>query len=88
MERAFDERLSSPDTRAEPLVLSISSTVQQALEHELMDAMATFSAIGAAGLVMDVHTGEVLAMTSLPEVIRTSGQRLPEARFNRATQGV
>ena len=32
------------------------------------DAMTTFSAIGAAGVVMDVHTGEVLAMTSLPEV--------------------
>ena len=89
MERAFDERLASPNTRGEPLVLSISSSVQQALEHELMDAMTTFSAIGAAGVVMDVHTGEVLAMTSLPEINpNVPGNASPEARFNRATQGV
>ena len=68
MERAFDEYLSDPATRGEPLDLSISSRIQQALEHELVDAMTTFSAIGAAGVVMDVHTGEVLAMTSLPEI--------------------
>ena len=60
--------LSDPATRGQPLTLSIDSRVQQALEHELGDAMAKFSAIGAAGVVMDVHTGEVLAMTSLPEV--------------------
>ena len=57
-----------PATRGTPLMLSIDSRVQQALEHELSDAMTTFSAIGAAGVVMDVHTGEVLAMTSLPEI--------------------
>ena len=89
MERAFDKYLSDQATRGEPLVLSISSTVQQALEHELNDAMTTFSAIGAAGVIMDVHTGEVLAMTSLPEVNPNApGNASPEARFNRATQGV
>ena len=36
MERAFDEHLSDPATRGEPLALSISSRVQQALEHELL----------------------------------------------------
>src|SRR5689334_17696132 len=65
VERAFDKYLSDPATRGQPLQLSISSKIQQALEHELGDAMAQFSAIGAAGVVMDVHTGEVLAMTSM-----------------------
>jgi cell division protein FtsI (penicillin-binding protein 3) len=89
MERAFDKYLSDPETRGEPLVLSVDSRVQQALEHELNDAMIKFSAIGAAGVVMDVHTGEVLAMTSLPEVNPNApGAAPPEARFNRATQGV
>jgi cell division protein FtsI (penicillin-binding protein 3) len=89
MERAFDEHLSNPATRGDPLVLSIDSRVQQALEHELMSAMAKFSAIGAAGVVMDVHTGEVLAMTSLPEINPNApGAATPDARFNRATQGV
>jgi cell division protein FtsI (penicillin-binding protein 3) len=89
MERAFDKELSDAATRGEPLTLSIDSRVQQALEHELSAAMAKFSAIGAAGVIMDVHTGEVLAMTSLPEINPNApGAATPEARFNRATQGV
>lgn len=89
MERAFDERLSNPESRGEPLVLSISSRIQQALEHELLDAMQRFYAIGAAGVVMDIHTGEVLAMTSLPQLNpNAAGQGSPEARFNRSTLGV
>ena len=88
-ERAFDERLSNPATRGEPLVLSINSRIQQALEHELLDAKTKFSAIGAAGVVLDIHTGEVLAMTSLPQLNpNIAGNMDPEARFNRATLGV
>ena len=58
----------TPATRGEPLTLSISSRIQQALEHELLDAMTTYSAVGAAGIIMDINTGEVLAMTSLPQL--------------------
>ena len=89
MERAFDEQLSSPETRDKPLTLSISSRIQQALEHELLEAMTHFSAIGAAGIIMDIHTGEVLAMTSLPQLNpNAAGSGSEEARFNRATLGV
>jgi cell division protein FtsI (penicillin-binding protein 3) len=89
VERAFDSYLSNPQTRGQPLVLSISSKVQQALEAELGDAMQHFSAIGAAGVVMDVHTGEVLAMTSLPNFNPNApGQGTPDQMFNRATLGV
>jgi cell division protein FtsI (penicillin-binding protein 3) len=88
-ERAFDKYLSDPATRGQPLTLSISSRVQQALQHELEDAMTHFSAIGAAGVVMDVHTGEVLAMTSLPSMNpNVPGQATPDQMFNRATLGV
>ena len=89
MERAFDKELSDAATRGEPLTLSIDSRIQQALEHELNDALKTFSAIGAAGVIMDVRNGEVLAMTSLPEINpNLPGAAPPELRFNRATQGV
>jgi len=88
-ERAFESRLADPGLRAQPLTLSISSRVQQALEGELEAAVATFSAVGAAGIVMDVHTGEVLALTSLPQLNpNVAGEGSPEARFNRATLGV
>ncbi|HUE79299.1 MAG TPA: penicillin-binding protein 2 [Sphingomicrobium sp.] len=89
IERAFDAQLSDPATRGEPMTLSISSRIQQALEHELLDAMTTFSAIGAAGIIMDIHTSEVLAMTSLPQLNpNAAGKGSDEARFNRATLGV
>jgi cell division protein FtsI (penicillin-binding protein 3) len=89
IERAFDPYLSNPDTRGEPLTLAIDSRLQQALEAELEGAMTTFSAIGAAGVIMDVHTGEVLAMTSLPQLNpNAAGAGSDDARFNRATLGV
>ncbi|WP_310467855.1 penicillin-binding protein 2 [Sphingomonas sp.] len=89
IERAFDAQLSGAATRGEPVTLSISSKVQQALEHELLAAMTTYSAIGAAGIIMDIHTSEVLAMTSLPQLNpNAAGQGCDEARFYRATLGV
>ncbi|GAA4028350.1 penicillin-binding protein 2 [Sphingomonas rosea] len=88
MERAFDAQLSDPERRGEPLTLSISSRVQQAMEHELIEAKTKFNAIGAAGVLLDIRTGEVLAMTSLPQLNpNIAGNMDPEARFNRATLG-
>ena len=89
IERAFDKRLAQSDMRGTPVQLSMDARVQQALEAELGAAMANFSAIGAAGVVMDIKTGEVLAMTSLPELNPNApGRGSMDARFNRATLGV
>jgi cell division protein FtsI (penicillin-binding protein 3) len=89
VERAFDQRLRQRDMRGTPIQLSMDARIQQALEAELGAAMAKFSAIGAAGVVMDIRTGEVLAMTSLPELNPNApGRGSMEARFNRATLGV
>jgi len=89
IERAFQDQLANAATRGQPVQLSISSKIQQALEHELLNAVTTYSAVGAAGIIMDIHTGEILAMTSLPQLNpNAAGQGSPEARFNRATLGV
>lgn len=89
MERGMDSYLSDAGSRGQPLQLSVSSRVQQALEHELLEAKAKFNALGAAGVLLDIHTGEVLAMTSLPQLNpNIAGNMDPEARFNRATLGV
>ncbi|WCM29553.1 penicillin-binding protein 2 [Sphingomonas sp. QA11] len=66
IERAFDDQLTSPSTRATPVTLSIDSRVQAAMESELGRAMIAFKAKSATGVVLDVHTGEVMAMVSLP----------------------
>jgi cell division protein FtsI (penicillin-binding protein 3) len=89
MERVLDARLSDPSARATPVALSIDTRVQAVMESELAAAMAKFSAIGAAGLVLDIQTGEVIAMTSLPSLNpNVPGRDAALAGFNRATLGV
>lgn len=66
MEQVFDEQLNDPATRGAPTVLSIDSRVQGALEDELGRGMRDTNAKGAAGIILDVDTGEVLALASLP----------------------
>ncbi|NCU11870.1 MAG: penicillin-binding protein 2, partial [Sphingomonadaceae bacterium] len=66
MEQVFDKRLTDPATRGTPAALSIDTRVQGALEDELSRGMALSNAKGAAGIVLDVETGEVIALASLP----------------------
>jgi cell division protein FtsI (penicillin-binding protein 3) len=85
-EREFDNELRINNG---PLELSLDTRVQYALEEEVESAMETYSAVGAAGLVMDAYTGEVVAMTSLPNFDpHRPGQAPADARFNRSTLGV
>jgi cell division protein FtsI (penicillin-binding protein 3) len=88
MEEVLEERLSDPARRAEPTALSIDLRVQGALEDELGRGMLATDAKGAAGIVLDVDTGEVLALASLPQFDpnRPDAQSSPHV-FNRATNG-
>ncbi len=73
VERMIDEKgLAEPAglalTRARaPIGLSLDLAVQLGLNEVLSGAMADYQATGAAGIVLDVETGEVLAQTSLPD---------------------
>jgi len=85
-EQAFDQRLNGDTT---PLRLSIDVRVQSAVRDELSQAMATFTAKAAAGIVMDVRTGEVLAMVSLPDYDANQiGQATPEQKVNHTLASV
>jgi len=86
IERAFDPMLQDGTA---PVALSLDVRVQHILSEELAAAMEDFQAIGAAGLVLDVETGEILAMASLPSFDpREPGAATSDARFNRATLGI
>ena len=85
-EQAFDQRLNKDPT---PLRLSIDVRVQSAVRDELSQAMATFTAQAAAGIVMDVRTGEVLAMVSLPDYDANQiGTAKPAQKMNHALASV
>jgi len=79
-----------PDfSRAGPIALSIDLRVQYALRDELTKAMEEFRAKAGVGIIMDVDTGEIVAMNSLPDFDPNDPMALPaDARFNRATLGV
>ncbi len=66
MEQVFDERLTDPLSRGTPSMLSLDARVQGALEDELRKGMLDTKAKGAGGIVLDVDSGEVLALASLP----------------------
>ena len=65
-ERAFDKRLLDPNQRANPMMLSIDARVQAILESELGSAVTNLAALGGAGVILNVHSGEILAMASYP----------------------
>jgi cell division protein FtsI (penicillin-binding protein 3) len=50
----------------EPVALSLDMRVQYVLEHEMEETSRAFRQ-ASAGIVLDVHSGEVLALASLPD---------------------
>lgn len=87
IEKHFDRALEDP-TQHGPLQLSLDLRVQSMLRDELSKSVSQFQAIGGVGVVLDMQSGEVVAMTSLPEFDPNKpGAASDDARFNRATLG-
>ncbi|WP_241663763.1 peptidoglycan D,D-transpeptidase FtsI family protein [Oecophyllibacter saccharovorans] len=86
IEKYFDKRLNSDTT---PLRLSLDTRVQAAVRDELQAAKDHFRAIGGSAILMDVRSGEILAMVSLPDFDANDFGHAPsDARFNRAVTGM
>ena len=86
IEKSFDTALSE---RREPVALSIDVRVQQILRRELAAQIEKFQAIGGSGIVIDVRTGEIVSLVSLPDFDPNKANEASEdARFNRTTLGV
>lgn len=61
------EAIVRPPQAGETLVLSIDATVSQGLYDAIAGRASAAGYKGGAGAVMDVHTGELLALASYPE---------------------
>ena len=86
VEKTFDQILSE---KREPLALSLDLRVQHAVHETLAAGIARFRADAGSAVVIDVHTGELLAMVSLPDFDpKAIGDSPPDARFNRTTLGL
>jgi len=95
IEKAYDDYLRDPSLDGQPLQLSIDMTVQAATREVLWGGMKLMNAKGASAVLMDVHSGEVLSMVSLPDFdpntrpqVLTAGDASDSPLFNRAVQGV
>lgn len=95
VERQFDAWLRDPANGGRPLELALDLTVQAAAEEVLAGGMRLMNAKGATSILMDVHTGEVISVVSLPDFDPndrprppTEGEPSDSPLFNRAVQGV
>ncbi len=66
-EKALDSELHAAAGTGEPVQLAMDLRVQAALQDELQKAQAKFGTLTAQGMVVNVHTGEILAMASTPD---------------------
>ena len=95
VEKEFDELLRDPKYNGRPLKLSVDLSVQSALEKVLRGGMQLMNAKAASAVLMEVHTGEIFAMSSLPDfdpnnrpIGLTKGDQSDDPLFNRAVQGL
>lgn len=95
IERLFDDKLRDPANEGKALQLSLDLPVQAAAERVLYGGMKLMNAKGAASVLLDVHTGEIISMVSLPDFdpndrpqVLTEGDASDSPLFNRVVQGV
>ena len=87
-EKAFDSEIREQAGR-EPVTLSIDLRVQGALQDELTTAAEHFGVQDAVGMVVNVRTGEILAMSSWPHFDPNQpGKANPAAMINHAAATV
>jgi len=78
-----------------PVSLSVDLRVQHVMYEQLQDALVRYKAVAAAGVMLDVKTGEVIALASLPDFDPNNPSTLfqdyngvKNDRFNRITSGI
>ncbi len=89
IEKFIDDNPQLTMSGDEAVTLSLDLGVQHVLREELGRAVATYRAKAAAGIVIDVHSGEVVALVSLPDYDpNRREQALDKDRLNRIGFGV
>ena len=87
IEKFYDTDLKKNDNQS--IHLSLDTNLQYLIREELLKSISTFQSKGAASLLMDVNTGEILSLISLPDYNLNLRQDLKDKNFtNKITKGV
>ncbi len=89
IENYFDRELRKSKKIKEPLILTLDSNIQFLIKTQLKKAMENFKADSAGGLLMNVNSGEVLSLVSLPDYNLNIRENISDIRYmNQITKGV
>ena len=89
LEKYFDKELKDKNKINQPLVLTLDSNIQHIINKELNSAIKTFDATGGAVLLMDVHSGDIISLVSLPNYNINHRVTIKDKKFiNKITKGV
>ena len=85
----IEKALNTELANGQDVTLSLDLGLQTIISHEIQKQIDLFEAIGGAGVILDIHSGEILAAASLPDFNPNQfGRVSDDARFNRATKGL
>ena len=89
VEKYFDKDLKDLSLINQPLKLSLDTNIQYFVKKELKKSMEDFKAKGAAGLLMDINSGEVISLVSLPDYNINKRESINNKEYmNKITKGV
>ena len=89
IEKYFDRELKDKKLLKEPLRLTLDTNIQYIVSKELKESIKTFRATGAGALLMDVNSGDILSLVSLPNFNINKRMVIKDKKYtNKVTKGV
>ncbi len=86
IEKSFDYELT---TSKKSLRLSLDTEIQYLIREELIKFQEIFNSYGSTAILMNVNSGEILSMVSLPDFDLNKREDISDKKFiNRSTKGV
>ena len=89
IEKFFDKELKNKNLIDQPLKLTLDINIQHIINQELNNSIKTFNASGGGALLMDVNSGEIISLVSLPNFNINQRRTIRDKKFiNKITKGV
>ena len=89
IEKYFDKQLKNKFLLDQPLKLTLDSNIQYIVNKELNKSIEIFNATGGSALLMDVNSGDIISLVSLPNFNINLRSTIKDKKYiNKITKGV